>query len=66
MVTYTFLQSRLVLDAAGIATAIGGTGVTAATVTGLAEFLGILAANKGLGLPPLLLSALAKAELNPQ
>lgn len=66
MVTYTFLASRLLLDPTGIATAIGGTGVTAAMVSGLAELLQILAADKGLGTAPLLKSGTAKAQLNPQ
>lgn len=66
MVTYTFLASRLLLDEAGIATAIGGTGVTADTVAGLAELLQILAAEKDKGLPPLLKSGTAKAQLKPE
>jgi hypothetical protein len=66
MVTYTFLATRLLLDPTGIATAIGGSGVTAATVSGLAELLQILASNKSLGTPPLLKSGTAKAQINPE
>lgn len=65
MITYTLLATRLRANAAAVATACVSTVVTA-DITGLAQLLDILAAEKGLGTPPLLKSTTAKAQLNPQ
>lgn len=65
MITYTALAAKLRANAAAVATAATSPVVTA-DITGLAELLDILAADKGHGLPPLLKSATAKAQLSPQ
>lgn len=65
MITYTLLAARLRTNAAAVATAATAP-VATADITGLAELLDILAADKGHGLPPLLKSTTAKAQLNPQ
>lgn len=65
MITYTLLATRLRANAAAVATAATSP-VATADITGLAELLDILAAEKGLGTPPLLKSVTAKAQLNPE
>lgn len=66
VITYTALAAKFRTNAAAVAAAGSMSPVTAANITGLAEFLEILAADKSLGLAPLLKSALAKIEFNPQ
>ena len=65
VITYTALAAKLRTNAAAVATAATAP-VSTANITGLAELLDILASDKGLGLPPLLKSALAKIEFNPE
>lgn len=65
MITYTALAAKLRANAAAVATAATSPVVTA-DITALAQLLDILAAEKGLGTPPLLKSTTAKAQLNPQ
>lgn len=65
MITYTLLATRLRANAAAVATAATSP-VATADITALAQLLDILAADKGLGTPPLLKSTTAKAQLNPQ
>ncbi len=65
MITYTLLAARLRANAAAVATAATSPVVTA-DITALAQLLDILAADKGLGTPPLLKSTAAKTQLNPQ
>lgn len=65
VITYTALAAKLRANAAAVATAATAP-VSTANITGLAELLDILAADKSLGLSPLLKSALAKIEFNPQ
>lgn len=65
VITYTLMAARLRTNAAAVATAATAP-VSTANITGLAELLDILAADKGHGLPPLLRSALAKVEFNPE
>lgn len=66
MITYTALATALSSNASAVASAAGGGSVTASTISGLAELLQILAADKGHGTAPLLKSVTAKAQLNPQ
>jgi hypothetical protein len=66
MITYTALAAKLRTNAAAVAAAGSMAPVVAADITGLAQLLDILAAEKGLGTPPLLKSTTAKAQLNPQ
>jgi hypothetical protein len=66
VITYTALAAKFRTNAAAVAAAGSMSPVTAANITGLAEMLDIMANDKSLGLNPLLKSALAKVELNPQ
>lgn len=65
MITYTALAAKLRANAAAVATAATSPVVTA-DITALAQLLDILAADKGLGTPPLLKSTLGKTQFNPQ
>jgi len=65
VITYTALAAKLRTNAAAVATAATAP-VSTANITGLAELLDILANTKDLGTVPLLRSALAKIEFNPQ
>lgn len=64
MITYTALAAKLRTNAAAVATAATAP-VATADITGLAELLDIMAADKSSGLVPLLKSVTAKAQLNP-
>lgn len=64
MITYTALAAKLRANAAAVATSATAPVVTA-DITGLAEMLDLMAADKGTGIIPLLKSVVAKVQLNP-
>lgn len=65
MITFTALAAKLRTNAAAVATAATAP-VATADITGLAELLDLLAADKGHGSPLLQRTITAKAQLNPQ